>query len=222
MIQGTLTLAVLISYITASAKDPGTLRSDQNLPFLELLQKFSPTDLCPDCEVIRTPRSRHCAICNVCIERYDHHCPWINNCVGIRNHNAFLAFITSTSLYIIFSVFIIIYSNIFIITNPYSLCVEICRQWYRCRSEVPLPVQTMWQRNRMVHMPLIASAGLNLVLIPCLVRYNIFWDIACSLLFYVHLKNYINGKTTNERFSRKAQSSFSEDDSNFGTTTYKF
>lgn len=36
----------------------------------------------------------------------------------------------------------------------------------------------------------------------------------------MHLKNYINGKTTNERFSRKAQSSFSEDDSNIGTTTY--
>ncbi len=111
MVQGSLTIIVLISYITASARDPGTLRSDQNLPFLELLQKFSPTDLCPDCEVIRTPRSRHCAICNVCVERYDHHCPWINNCVGIRNHNAFLAFITSTSLYIIFSVFIIIYSK---------------------------------------------------------------------------------------------------------------
>ena len=36
----------------------------------------------------------------------------------------------------------------------------------------------------------------------------------------MHVKNYINGKTTNERFSRKAQSSFSEDGSNMGTTTY--
>lgn len=36
----------------------------------------------------------------------------------------------------------------------------------------------------------------------------------------MHLKNYINGKTTNERFSRKAQGSFSEDDSQMGTTTY--
>lgn len=38
----------------------------------------------------------------------------------------------------------------------------------------------------------------------------------------MHIKNYINGKTTNERFSRKAQSSFSEDEdqSAMGTTTY--
>jgi hypothetical protein len=42
-----------------------------------------------------------------------------------------------------------------------------------------------------------------------------------SLLFYVHIKNYIKGRTTNERFSRKAQSSFSEaGDNEGGTTTY--
>ena len=26
--------------------------------------EINPTELCPDCKVIRTPRSRHCAICN--------------------------------------------------------------------------------------------------------------------------------------------------------------
>ena len=38
----------------------------------------------------------------------------------------------------------------------------------------------------------------------------------------MHVKNYINGKTTNERFSRKARSSFSEDgdQSAMGTSTY--
>ena len=43
---------------------------------------IDPTQLCPDCLVVRTPRSRHCGTCNRCVERFDHHCPWINNCVG--------------------------------------------------------------------------------------------------------------------------------------------
>lgn len=109
--SGVLALLVGISYIFACARDPGHLRPAANIDFLDLLQRFAPTDLCPDCLVIRTARSRHCAICNVCVERFDHHCPWINNCVGVRNHNAFLTFLISTFLFTAFSVAIVIESK---------------------------------------------------------------------------------------------------------------
>ena len=66
------------------------------IAFQNLLDKFEPTMLCPECEVIRTNRSRHCSICNRCIERFDHHCPWINNCVGVHNHNVFVFFLLFT------------------------------------------------------------------------------------------------------------------------------
>ena len=89
----------MASYTIASARDPGKLRPDfKSITFLDLLQKFNPTELCPDCRIIRTSRSRHCAICNVCVERFDHHCPWINNCVGVRNHGAFLVYLLSTAV----------------------------------------------------------------------------------------------------------------------------
>ena len=84
------------SYVCAVVKDPGVLTADPELPFEELLQKFKPCELCPDCKVIRTERSRHCGICNVCVERFDHHCSWVNNCVGIYTHNYFLMFLTFT------------------------------------------------------------------------------------------------------------------------------
>jgi len=84
---------IAISFFVASARDPGYLRQQHN--FLELLTKIHPSEMCPDCRVLRTPRSRHCAICNRCVERFDHHCPWLNNCVGYRNHSAFLTFLLS-------------------------------------------------------------------------------------------------------------------------------
>jgi palmitoyltransferase ZDHHC13/17 len=49
--------------IFGSCKNPGYLEKPK-IPFLTLLDKLDPTMLCPECEVIRTPRSRHCSICN--------------------------------------------------------------------------------------------------------------------------------------------------------------
>ena len=61
------------------------------------MEAFDPVLLCPDCEVIRTTRSRHCSICNRCVERFDHHCPWVNNCVGLKNHHYFMLFLVSVT-----------------------------------------------------------------------------------------------------------------------------
>jgi hypothetical protein len=94
-----MSIILAISFMVASAKDPGYLKPE--MPFIDLLSKVHPCEMCPDCEVIRTPRSKHCAICNKCVERFDHHCPWINNCVGIYNHRPFMIFITSLLIVLI-------------------------------------------------------------------------------------------------------------------------
>ncbi|CBH18292.1 palmitoyl acyltransferase 5, putative [Trypanosoma equiperdum] len=48
---------------------------------------------CPTCNVPRPSRSKHCRMCNRCVRRYDHHCPWINNDVAEGNHRWFLLFL---------------------------------------------------------------------------------------------------------------------------------
>lgn len=114
IVQGIITFFTIANFILAEFMDPGRLaRADpdeykdedpQKAPYIKVVQ-IDDTQVrmkwCVTCQFYRPPRCSHCGVCGSCIETFDHHCPWINNCIGQGNYRHFFGFLILLSVHML-------------------------------------------------------------------------------------------------------------------------
>ncbi|XP_031569323.1 palmitoyltransferase ZDHHC3-like isoform X2 [Actinia tenebrosa] len=105
---------LLFSHSRASFSDPGVVPlPTESLDFSEINKARNSENgesewtACTKCEAYRPPRAHHCRICRRCIKKMDHHCPWINNCVGESNQKYFFLFLFYTGLLSLYAIILV-------------------------------------------------------------------------------------------------------------------
>uniref|UniRef100_A0A1I8GUR9 Palmitoyltransferase n=2 Tax=Macrostomum lignano TaxID=282301 RepID=A0A1I8GUR9_9PLAT len=113
VLQAFITFFVVANFARATFLDPGTYpqcvrnESDDDdsrgtlFKSVEIRGCQSKIKWCSTCRFYRPPRCSHCSSCDRCIDTFDHHCPWVNNCIGRRNYRAFFFFLSSLTAHTI-------------------------------------------------------------------------------------------------------------------------
>lgn len=154
--------------------DPGFETKHPDLSFIELYSKYNGDFVCAYCEIKRPYHIKHCQHCNKCVRKFDHHCPWIHNCVGQNNHTIFFFFLLFTFLDFMYS---------------YTVC--FLRYWGLAQGS------SLYSR-------VFPEELTGPIIEPVLLAIAVFCVLAFGLvtpLFLVQLTNLMKGTTTNERFA---------------------
>ncbi|XP_020592342.1 probable protein S-acyltransferase 7 [Phalaenopsis equestris] len=110
-----LTAVVIVSLIMASTRDPGIIPRNESSPLEDIASSSRVRSrritidgievrikYCRICKIFRPPRSFHCQVCDNCVEKFDHHCPWLSQCVGLRNNRYYMMFIFMALVFFVY------------------------------------------------------------------------------------------------------------------------
>merc|ERR1719464_46825 len=127
-IAAILLCSVLLFLSKASLMDPGFIPRDKlAIPADSLaMVRSDGSKFCDTCLIWRPPRAKHCRYCDSCVRKFDHHCPWLGTCVGLRNYRYFVVFLLLISAY---TLFVFVSGVVVLIQYSQALAESVATDW---------------------------------------------------------------------------------------------
>ena len=105
-----ISFLLFILFFILSFSDPGKLINSNNMSMLDLVLRGELLEeYCPNCLIKMNYRTKHCIICEKCVDEFDHHCFWVGNCIGKNNYLLFFIFLVFVIFNTVFNFLITTY-----------------------------------------------------------------------------------------------------------------
>mmetsp|Transcript_29288 Transcript_29288/g.73115 ORF Transcript_29288/g.73115 Transcript_29288/m.73115 type:complete len:506 (-) Transcript_29288:48-1565(-) len=180
---------------SAGFRDPGYLKSNFNAGTLPA--GIDPGSFCYSCQHVKVLRSKHCRSCNKCVREFDHHCPWLNNCIGKTNRTSFYVFISALLIDVgslgALSLASVLRENSRRAAPDGWVCSLVTEVCSSCNTHYGLGQSVRWV--------VLACC------IICFVQIGAFW--------FFRTRNLLRNLTTNEVHNYKRYAHFKTDDGGF-------
>ncbi|CAI5454543.1 unnamed protein product [Caenorhabditis angaria] len=92
-------MSLAVTLFRLATIDPGVVKPPKNCHQLYVNEAESGIQYqekyCFTCFVRKMQNTKHCAVCDHCVSKFDHHCPWLHSCITRKNMREFILFILS-------------------------------------------------------------------------------------------------------------------------------
>ena len=107
-------IPIIYGLLKGGTRDPGIIERNneyasynnkKNTIKINIKGHMVNLNYCYTCFHFRPPRTSHCAECDNCVEKFDHHCLWMGTCVGKRNYKYFYLVLSLTTILSLIQIF---------------------------------------------------------------------------------------------------------------------